>query len=66
DMSEVKMILECSCLDQTPSKTPLVAGKASGKQKEIRRISGSFNPLGRTNSLALSNWPSITCRMRHH
>lgn len=63
-MSEVKMILECSYLDQTPSKTPLVAGKASGKQNEIRRISGSFNPSGRTNSLSLSKWPSITCRKR--
>jgi hypothetical protein len=64
-MSEVKMILECSCLDQTPSKTPLVAGKASGKQNEIRRISGSFNPSDRTNSLPLSKWPSITCRKQH-
>gem|GEM_PF-838942 len=62
------MILECSFLDQTPNKTPLVTGKDPGKQNEIRRISGSFNPSGRTNSLALSMsmWPSITCRKRHH
>jgi hypothetical protein len=60
------MILGCSYLDQTPSKTPLVAGKAFGKQNEIRRISGSFNPSGQTNSLALSKWSSITCGKTHH
>ncbi|WGS84116.1 flagellar transcriptional regulator FlhD [Methylomonas sp. UP202] len=63
-MSDIKMILECTYSGQTPIKAPLVVGKASDKQNEIRRISGSFNPSGRTNSVALSNWPSITCRKR--
>ncbi|WP_225893043.1 MULTISPECIES: flagellar transcriptional regulator FlhD [unclassified Methylomonas] len=64
-MSEVKMILECSYSDQTPSKMPLVRDKAFGKQNEVRRISGSFNSSSRTNSLTISNWPFITCRKRH-
>ncbi|WP_231890200.1 flagellar transcriptional regulator FlhD [Methylomonas methanica] len=62
-MSDIKM-LECTYSGQTPIMAPLVVGKASDKQNEIRRISGSFNPSGRTNSLALSKWPSITCRKR--
>ncbi|WP_230874573.1 flagellar transcriptional regulator FlhD [Methylomonas sp. LL1] len=65
-MSDIKMILECTYSGQTPIMAPFVVGKASDKQDEIRRISGSFNPSGRTNSLALSKWPSITRRKRHH
>lgn len=45
-------------------KAPLDVGKAFDKQNEVRRVSESFNPSGRTNSLSLSKWPSITCRKR--
>ncbi|WGS85145.1 flagellar transcriptional regulator FlhD [Methylomonas sp. UP202] len=65
-MSDIKMILECTYSGQTPIEAPLVVCKASDKQNEIRRISESFNPSGRTNSLALSKWPSITRRKRYH
>ncbi|WAR45957.1 flagellar transcriptional regulator FlhD [Methylomonas rapida] len=60
------MIFECSYLAQTPSRMPLVAGKASSKQNEIRRISGTVNSLDSKNDLTLSNWPSATCGKRHH
>ncbi|MEI8574142.1 hypothetical protein J0667_19570 [Methylomonas sp. WH-1] len=65
-MSEVKMILESTYSGQTPIKTPLVVGKASNKQNEVRRISESFNPSNHANCLALSNWPSITCGKTHY
>ncbi|MGZ0079969.1 flagellar transcriptional regulator FlhD [Methylomonas sp. Kb3] len=65
-MSEVKMILESTYSGQTPIKTPLVVGKASNKQNEVRRISESFNPSNHANCLALSNWPHITCRKKHN